>query len=260
MDYKESNLFVLSVVTVASFEQERLERTLSSLVSVNSEIEHVVIIPKSDLDSKARILRYKSEARYPVTIGNDDGIGIYAAMNLGVSLARGKYVHFLNAGDEILDQSVFSENISSLRNSEETWAIMGCSLPWNSMYSTFLGMDRKFLRQEKNSYVSHQTVLARRNALIALDGFDTSFKVAADILMTMKLSNLSAPVLLSGISVKVEAGRTVTASNRLSRLETIKAILMQETNRDKFLAIRNFTQREIHFILKKIYRDKMDYS
>jgi len=238
-------------VTVSAFETHRLERTFASVLGLTCNFEHIVVIPKSDLVSQETLNNYQNKATYPVVISNDSGNGIYPAMNVGLSSSRGAYVIFLNAGDEIFDTNQFDKNIQRIINLSPRWAILGSHLPWNSCYSTHLGMAEQFLKQEHGAYVSHQTVLAKRDFLENLGGFDTSFKIAADTFLTMKMTAISTPMLMEGIAIKVESGNTVTKSNRLSRYETLRAILKTTSNLNKYIALRNFLLREAHFLKRK---------
>lgn len=254
MQNTDSNLLTfpaLSVVTVSAFETERLERTLASLLDLGCNFEHIVVIPKSDLVSHELVRIYQERVSYPILVSNDSGDGIYPAMNIGLESSKGMYVLFLNAGDEILDSRQFDANIQQISKFRPSWAILGSSLPWNSSYSTYPGMAEKFARQENGAYVSHQTILADRNLLRILRGFDTSFKIAADTLLTMKMTAISTPLLLEGIAIKVESGNMVTKSNRLSRFETFRAILKLKNNMIKVISLRNFLWKEMHFVRNK---------
>jgi len=238
-------------VTVSAFETHRLERTLASLLELECNFEHVVVIPKSDSVSHEVLRNYREKVSYPVVVSNDNGDGIYPAMNVGLASSSGLYVLFLNAGDEVLDSKRFDENIVKIIEFQPSWAILGSALPWNSSYSTHVGMAERFLKQENGAYVSHQTIIAKRDFLRHLGSFDTSFKVAADTFLTMKMTIISTPMLLEGIAIKVESGNTVTKSNRLSRYETLRAILKLSSNLSKLIALRNFLSKEAHFLSNK---------
>jgi hypothetical protein len=175
-------------------------------------------------------------------------------MNQGLAEASGKYLLFLNAGDKIKDSVQFESNIKELSKMQRRWGILGSSLPWNTCYSTYSGMDLKFLRQENDSYVSHQTVIVERDLLLDLKGFNPHLKIAADTLITMKLANLEAPYLFAGIAVEIESGKTVTASNRRSRLETLIAVLLLPNNRNKFAAVKNILSKEFNFLVNRMKR------
>jgi len=254
LDSSSNQLPFLSIVTVVAFETDRLARTLKSVEGLSGNIEHIFIVPKVDDVSTKLILDYSNNVSFPVITSNDSGIGIYPAMNIGIQASSGRYCYFLNAGDEIYDQTQFESNLVSVFLAEPEWAILGCCLPWNNSYYTYPDMAKRYLKQEKNAYVSHQSIVVKRELIDNLNGFDISLKVAADTLMTMQLTNISTPLTLDGIAIKVERGNTVTASNRLSRFETMRAVIKLQHNKSKFIAILNILKKELGFLFKKITR------
>lgn len=245
---------VLTIVTVTAFEDERLQKTLRSFENLDLRIEHVLVFPERDAIAIKIIEDYKKESQHKVISVNDSGRGIYSAMNLGIKACNGIYLLFLNAGDEIYNQDQLSRNVEELASKPTVWAILGCKLPWNEEYSSYRGMDRDFLLQRKNSYVSHQCVVVSKKYMQDVKGFDTRFRIAADTDMTMRLSNFSQPLLLEGIAIRVEEGNTVTSSNRMSRFETFIAILKQKNSSKKLIAISNFMLKEFEFLTSKIRR------
>lgn len=251
LDSKSVENPTLSLITVSAFESHRLIRTLKSVQGLEANIEHIFVIPFNDESSRKTILDYSKKTSFNVAIRNDEKHGIYPAMNIGINFSNGRYCLFLNAGDEIFSQKQFKENILAIEQSLPTWAIFGCSLPWNNSYVTYPNMEKAFLRQVSGAYVSHQSVAVSTSKLVSKRGFDTSFRIAADTLMTMELANESAPLLLEGIAIKVEQGNTVTASNRLSRFETLRAIVKLENNYDKLIALINTAQKEFKFMVNK---------
>ena len=253
-DFSAHRIPTLSIVTVAAFETDRLVRTLESVKGIKGSTEHILVIPEFDKVSTRLVLEYSKNVSFPVLIANDHGTGIYHAMNIGIQVSGGRYCLFLNAGDEVFDQEQFESNILSLSKNKPKWAILGCYLPWNHSYKTTPGMARRFLRQEENSYVSHQSVVVDRGVLNRLNGFDTKFKIAADTLITMRLANMSIPLCLEGIAIKVERGNTVTDSNRLSRFETFRAVTKLKLNRDKFIAMLNILKKEFKFLIRKLVK------
>lgn len=243
---------VLSIVTVTAFEVERLRRTLDSTKFLGKHVEHIIVIPENDLVGKQIIEEYSKSRIEPASIVFDENAGIYPAMNLGLMNANRTYVHFLNSGDEILNAKIFEANLELIEQLKPEWSILGCALPWNEQYLTYPGMEIDFLLQKPKAYVSHQSVLAKRDLLNALGGFDPRFSIAADTLMTMRLANVCGPLLLDGISVKVEKGATVTKSNRLSRFQTIRAVFLTTRGLNLIVAFSNILKKELHFLSRRI--------
>jgi hypothetical protein len=245
---------ILTIITVTAFDLARLKRTLKSISGSTAQIEHVFVLPENDQESLNLVRDYASINQFSVKWIHDHKEGIYPAMNLGAESALGHYLLYLNSGDEILNQVQFALNLNSLAEARPVWAILGVDLPWNSEYHAYSGMERSFRWQQKNGYVSHQSVIVRRDAFLSLGRFSAVFPIAADTLCIFKFADMSSPFLLDGISVKVEEGNNVTSHNRESRLEVLKIINLTGTVLDRTVSNYNFLKRELTFVLRKLQR------
>lgn len=89
----------LSIITVTYNCRELLLKTLGSIREQSyPHIEYIVVDGASD-DGTAAVIE-KEKTTISAWVSEPDQ-GIYDAMNKGLSMASGKYVWFINAGDEI---------------------------------------------------------------------------------------------------------------------------------------------------------------
>lgn len=99
------DLPLLTIITITYNAEQFLNRTLNSVQAglscllESQKVEYLLVDGKSS-DSTLEIARH-----YPFLskIVSEPDRGLYDAMNKGLALANGKYVWFLNAGDEIFD-------------------------------------------------------------------------------------------------------------------------------------------------------------
>ena len=107
---------LLSIITITYNAEQFLERTLQSasnalLHADNPEaIEYLLI----DGNSTDRTLKIAAGFSFISKTVSEPDRGLYDAMNKGLMLAKGKFVWFLNAGDEIFDQNVLKELLPKL--------------------------------------------------------------------------------------------------------------------------------------------------
>lgn len=112
----------ISIITVCKNAQDALPRTMDSVLSQTyPDIEHIVIDGASTdgtvafLQEHERKRSFSHDARLTTHefrwISEPDS-GIYQAMNRGISLARGHYLLFLNAGDTFHDERVIEDVFS----------------------------------------------------------------------------------------------------------------------------------------------------
>lgn len=96
----------VSVITINYNNRDGLKRTLESVrLQSNHDFEYIVIDGGSTDGSRELIEEY--EDIITISVSEPDG-GIYNAMNKGVAKATGDYCLFLNSGDILHDDKVFS--------------------------------------------------------------------------------------------------------------------------------------------------------
>lgn len=91
---------MISILTVV-YNDKSIEDTIKSVVPfLNEDVEYIVVDGGSTDGTKEIIQKYKE---YINTFISEPDNGIYDAMNKGVSLAKGKFIFHLNAGDFLLN-------------------------------------------------------------------------------------------------------------------------------------------------------------
>lgn len=91
----------LSIITITYNAQAFLERTIKSILAQTEQAFEYIIIDGASKDGTLAIAQ-QYKARINQLISEPDN-GLYHAMNKGLQLAKGEYVWFMNAGDEIAD-------------------------------------------------------------------------------------------------------------------------------------------------------------
>ncbi len=97
----------ISVITVCKNAENHLEKTLLSVFNqAYTDFEYIVIDGASS-DGTLNVLE-KYRDKIACVISEPDS-GIYNAMNNGVKKASGDILYFLNAGDTLYDENIFSD-------------------------------------------------------------------------------------------------------------------------------------------------------
>ena len=103
---------LISVITVCFNAHEALAETVASIDSQSFvDVEHIVVDGAST-DGTAAYLDTIAGLRRLVVSEPDRGL--YDAMNKSLGLARGRYLHFLNAGDVYTDPNSLSRAVAHL--------------------------------------------------------------------------------------------------------------------------------------------------
>lgn len=97
----------VTIITVCYNAEREIEKTLLSVIGQTYDnIEYIVIDGKSKDSTVSIIHSYLNSI--DIFLSEPDG-GIYDAMNKGISLASGKWVCFMNAGDVFYDKEVLGK-------------------------------------------------------------------------------------------------------------------------------------------------------
>ena len=184
----------VTVVTVVfnAIEGGRGEMLRQCLDSVQSQrgvaVEHLIVDGASK-DGTVDMVRGYDNRSAGIRLLSAPDSGIYDAMNRGIALARGKYVVFLNSDDFYHDASGLADAVARLERT-------GCDFSFAPARvlraedgrpmdhpNTHPRAGRIFVNME----FSHQSVVAGRDALIAVGGFDLRYRSAADYDLILRL-------------------------------------------------------------------------
>ena len=212
-------MYLLTIITITYNAEKYLERTLNSvrtaLLSTNdaARVEYLII----DGNSKDDTLKIARQYPEMITkIISEPDRGLYDAMNKGLALATGKYIWFLNAGDEIYDKNVLFRLFEKLETNADVLysdAMLvrndGSEVGLRSKFTPHnLPQDLKWQDFAMGMKVCHQAFIAKKS--IAPD-FDIS-NLSADIdweIECLKKGNkvqfldfLLCKYLMGGISIK----------------------------------------------------------
>lgn len=239
----------ISIVTVAAFDHQRLEKTLVSLLTIESLIEYIVVVPTLDLPSQEMVKRYAKSFKFQTRLLLDQQVGIYPAMNLALHNSTGDFVIFWNAGDTLNDPVQLGRFVNTKYPDGTTWIIFGAKFEWMDGPMLDASSHHKFVQQDKNSYISHQQIAVSRSLFLSMGGFDTRYRIAADFKAITMLSE-SAPYLLTEIAlVNVEFPHLSSIRNRRGRIETFQILLRMHPI--QILGIYRIISRELMNLIRK---------
>lgn len=88
---------LISVITIVYNDEKNIEKTIKSVLKQKySYIEYIIVIRPSQDRTFEIVKKYKNKINKIIIYKEK---GIYQAMNIGLYLARGKYINFMNSGD-----------------------------------------------------------------------------------------------------------------------------------------------------------------
>lgn len=172
----------MTVITVSKNDLVRLKKTSKSIVKQKSKDFEWLIIDGNSQDGTVEYVQM--DLNHPnIIIRSLKAGGIYNAMNYAASIAAGKYLIFLNAGDTFISPNSIAEILILLEEkSPPIPAIASTVLHLTDQFDVF---DVSVPRIEQIGIyqianINHQGVIMSKDLFQQLHGFDENLKFAAD--------------------------------------------------------------------------------
>ena len=103
---------LISIITITYNAEQFLERTIQSILAqTDQNFEYIIVDGKSKDGTLQIASTYKDRVNQLIS---EPDKGLYDAMNKGMRLAKGDFVWFMNAGDEINDKETVSRIAQSI--------------------------------------------------------------------------------------------------------------------------------------------------
>lgn len=179
----------VSIITAVRNGARDIRATLTSVEAQDyPEIEHVVVDGAST-DGTADVVR--REGRRVTRLLSEPDHGVYDAFNKGLGLATGDIVAYLNAGDRYIGADV-------IRRVAGQFESLGVEAVFGDLIITEQGQPEKVLRHYRSGKFSpprlgwglmpaHPTLFVRREAYAQTGGYDTSYRIAGDFELCVRL-------------------------------------------------------------------------
>lgn len=159
---------LVTVITVCYNAREMLLRTMNSVWAQTYKHVEYVIVDGASTDGTLELLE-EYGGRIDHWVSESDK-GIYDAMNKGVSMAKGKWVIFMNAGDCFADNHVL-ENVFSVPRQAD--------VIYGDVVKGGVVKKASSPRNAHRMFFCHQSVFVKIESLKSFP-FDISHKMSAD--------------------------------------------------------------------------------
>ena len=106
----------LTIITINYNNAIGLQKTIESVLAQTSKDFEYIVIDGASTDGSVEFLKtanYKLQTINYKLVSEPDN-GIYHAMNKGIRMAKGEYIHFLNSGDWLVDEYVAEKMLGEL--------------------------------------------------------------------------------------------------------------------------------------------------
>jgi len=168
----------ISIITINYNDLTGITRTMQSVFSqTNKAFEFIIIDGGSNDGSKDIIERNQDKIDYWVSEPDN---GIYNAMNKGIKAAKGKYLLFLNSGDEFYDDSVVEKSLPHLNDGYTCLSGNIVFFQGEKEISTKVHPEKMTFKYITSRIISHQATFIKREAFIKYGLYNENNKIVSD--------------------------------------------------------------------------------
>jgi glycosyltransferase len=201
---------LLSIVTICFNSITTISDTFKSLHCLSDlatdDVEYLIVDGGSS-DGTSSFA--SAQLHLPIAIVSEPDHGLYDAMNKGLARARGEYVWYLNADDMLSSPNALKQVLARLRTQLDVLVTdidMVDAINIGKVVRRWRSFGW-FNQIALGWHPPHPGFIARRALLQELRGFDTSFKIAADIdLMTRAWRRAKSRAYLPVVLVHMRSG------------------------------------------------------
>lgn len=220
----------ITVITINLNNFEGLNRTIKSVARQKTQlVEYAVVDGVSSDESISCIKKYYEEQVIDSYIVEEDN-GIYEAMNKGLNISKGKYLLFLNSGDELKINAINFYINELSKDSGQTHIYFGNMDLFNLSYKSSYTLKPTLWLLPFRMSIFHPSSIVKRETFIDLGGFNEDFKLAGDYAFFLKAYKLGYRFKYINESLSIYESGGFSSKNPELSLKEGMAIRLSELN------------------------------
>ena len=168
----------VSIITISYNNAKGLLRTIESVVNQTyTDYEYIIIDGGSSDNSKQIIESFSDRITYWVS---EPDKGVYNAMNKGIAVAKGEYLHFLNSGDSYATSDVLERTFTKEYTEPLLRGIQICDYGTHQVRWANLGDREVTLYDMFVNTLLHQATFIRHDMFDKYGKYDETLKIVSD--------------------------------------------------------------------------------
>ncbi len=168
----------VSIITISYNNARGLLRTIESVLSQTyTDYEYIIIDGGSSDESKQIIESYGDKIVYWVSEPDN---GVYHAMNKGIAVATGEYLHFLNSGDSYATPNILEKTFTKRYTEPLLRGIQICDYGTHQVRWENLGNREVTLYDMFVNTMLHQATFIRHDMFDKYGRYDETLKIVSD--------------------------------------------------------------------------------
>jgi glycosyltransferase involved in cell wall biosynthesis len=181
---------MISVITVVKDDAHGLAATFKSLEQQTNSDWEMIVVASLSIDDTLEVANMISKIDGRVVVLLQEALGIYEAMNLGLSKVKGSHIWFMNAGDTFASKEVLEHALATIQKSGASLVVGGYKLGEQIESRCFNYKSQRIsrVRFAFNLRMSHQSMIFSTDDFNEVGYFDLKYRFASDFDFILKLS------------------------------------------------------------------------
>lgn len=234
--------------------EKYLKEAITSILNQTFKDFELVVIDDWSTDSSAEMVKSFNDPRIRL-IRNRENLGPYKSSNIGLKLARGKFIARMDADDVSLPDRL--ENELSIIEKKNDIGMVACWITIVDENNDYIGewhADRENNSPEEIYYtlffkncIAHSSVLFKKDIVVKLGGYNEAFRKSQDYELWIRLSKIAKIVKIKRELVIRREYDENTSLNVINQhrlheerlfLKNIKALLSSNVNSHTLFSIK----------------------
>lgn len=180
----------LTIITINYNNAIGLQKTMESVFAQTCKDFEYIVVDGASTDGSIQVIQQFNDSTIQRFnwISEPDS-GIYNAMNKGIRMAKGEYLHFLNSGDWLVDENVVKDVLESIPD---------CDIFVGNVIQTNDKGEKRYCKNDKEvslltfyrGTIQHTSAYIRRDLFEKFGLYDESLKIVSDWKWYMQVAGL----------------------------------------------------------------------
>lgn len=182
----------LTIITINYNNASGLQKTMESVLAQTCNDFEFIIVDGASTDGSVEFLE-KNHSKLKTLnskLITEPDTGIYNAMNKGIRMATGDYIHFLNSGDWLVDENVVKDVLDSIPD---------CDIFVGNVVQIFENGKKRYCKNVEEvslmtfykSTIQHTSAYIKRELFNTFGLYDESLKIVSDWKWYLQVAGLN---------------------------------------------------------------------
>ncbi len=186
----------ISIITLTKNRVDFISKAIDSVLAQSFSDWELIIIDNGSIDNTKQIVENFANKDVRIKYTNSTAEGIPRNRNLGLSLAKGKYIAVLDSDDEWTDKDKLQKQFNYLENNPD-YVFIGSNIKivdekGNFIKNTSFKTENADIRKKIliSNQIPHSTVMYIKNLSDKIGGYNNKLSCVEDLDLFLRLGNL----------------------------------------------------------------------